>query len=293
VNHPLLRNSHGTRPEVVQDDVFPEGIVGIDYAAESRSLLVATAAGTLTLLNRDGRQLMVSRQYEGVRSVVWSDVGNFGAAVLGNDQVVCFDGKLNARWDVRITGTIRAIAISSYGSHLAISADSSRTHIVTTDKKEIASFDTTRPLDYLQFVQDQPQIVGAAEFGHLCVHDLNGTELWYERISNNVGDLSVTGCGRRILLAAFNHGVQMMTGSGRDKGAFMVDGIPATVSVAANKRRMSVTTLESRVYWLNLEGELLWAVDLATDPPVRVITGPLGDRMFLATQSGCLLQLCW
>ena len=291
--HPLLRNSHGTRPQVVLDDVFPEGIVDVVWAAENRTLLLATEGGSLMLLCQDGTVLTNSLQYDDIKSLVWAHAGNYGAAVIGRNTIACFDDQLKKRWDLSVTGRVTGLAITPWGSHLAISSDSSRTWIVTTDRREVARFDTTRPLDHLQFVTERPQLIGAAEFGHLCCHDIDGNEAWSERISNNVGGMSVTGCGRRILLAAFNHGIQMLTGTGQQRGAFMVDGIPGMVSAAATKKRIAALTLESRIYWLNFEGKIMWAVDLSSDPPTRIVTGPLGDRLFLSTESGRLLQLVW
>ncbi len=293
MKHALLQNSQGTRPDVVLDDVFPEGIIDIAWSAESRTLLLATAAGTLTLISRDGSLLKSARNLEGIRSIVWSDTGNYGAAIVGENKVVCLDGDLSTEWDVEVTGHIRALAITPHGSHLAICADSSKTHIVTTDRKQIARIETTRPLDFIRFVAEEPRFVGAAEFGHLCCHDLDGTELWNQRLSSNVGDLSVTSCGRRILLAGFNHGIQLLSGQGNQRGVFMVDGIPFAVAASANRRRIAALTLESRIYWLNFEGDMLWAADLAVDPPKCLAVDPLGERLFVTTQSGRLLQLRW
>lgn len=293
MNHPLLQNSHGTRPDVVQDDVFPEGIVDIAYASEARTLLLATATGSLTLLRRDGTLLRNRLNFGNVTSLVWADAGNFGAALIGDETVVCFDDELTKRWDISVTGRVTGLAITPWGSHLAISADSALTHIVTTDRQQICQFDTTSPLNYLQFVAEQPRLIGAAEFGHLCCHNLDGTTFWSERISNNVGSMSVTGCGRRILLAAFNHGIQMFTGRGYQRGAFLVEGIPGLVSASSTKQRIATLTLESRLYWLNFDGDLLWAADLSPDPPTRIVAGPLGERLFVTTQSGRLLQLAW
>lgn len=293
MKHALLQNSQGTQPDVVLDDVFPEGVVDMAYAAEARTLLVATAAGTLNLLRRDGTLLKTNRGFDRLRAVVWSDTGNFGAAIIGKNKVMCFDGDLEECWDVKVTGQVRTLAITPFGSHLAICADSSRTHVVTIDRRQIAKFETTRPLDYVQFVAEEPKLIGAAEFGHLCCHEVGGKELWNQRLSSNVGGMSVTSCGRRILLAGFNHGIQLLTSQGNQKGAFMVDGIPTIVAGSATRRRIAAITLESRIYWMNFEGDMLWAADLSEDPPKCLAMGPLGERLFVATQSGRVLQLKW
>lgn len=291
--HPILQNSHGTQPEVTVDDIFPEGIVSIDFADEARTLLVGTANGGLILLNTLGDQLRRETGFQDIQFLRWCDTGQFGVVSLKDSQLLCIDGNLRKTWDVRFTGHIVGVAINSYGSHIAVSSDGARAHIVTTDKKEIAKFDTTRPLEYLSFLNDEATLIGAAEFGHLCSHTIDGREEWSERIANNVGGMAVTGCGKRILLAAFNHGVQLMTRNGKHKGAFMVDGIPNFVDVSANKQRIAVTTIENRIYWMNFSGDLLWACDLSPDPPVSIAVGPLGERLFVATKSGRLLLLKW
>ncbi len=277
----------------MQDDVFPEGIVSMDYAEEARSLLMGTETGHLVLLSQSGEQLKRERGFDDIRSLVWSDTGEFGAVALAGGQLVCFDNQLKKRWEVELTGEIRGLAITAYGSHIAVSSESSQTHIVTIDKKEVAKFDTPRPLDFLHFLHEKRLLIGAAEFGYLCCHQLDGREEWNERIMNNVGNIAVSGCGKRILLAAFNHGIQVLTGRGQQKGSFMVDGIPNAVAASSTRKRLAATTLEDRIYWLNFEGELLWACDLSRDPATCMCVDPLGDRLFVATQSGRLLQLSW
>lgn len=290
---PLLNNSHGTRPEVVLDDVFPEGITGLAYAAEATTLLIATKLGHLTLLKHTGELLACDRSYADIGQVVWSAAGTYGAAIIGDDKLICFDQSLRPIWDVRITGRITALAIAPHGSHLAFSTDACRTYFVTVDKRETARLDDRRPLDHLAFLADEPTVIGASDFGSLCSYTLEGRENWQESVMNNIGDLSVSGCGRRILLSAFNHGIQVYNKNGKQRGGFMVDGIPSRVSGATTRTRLAAVTLENRVYWLNFDGELQWAADLSADPPLHIQTGPLGDRLFLATQSGRLMQLCW
>lgn len=291
--HALFKNSHGTQPEVVVDDVFPEGIVSLDYAAEDQTLVLATAAGHLMKLNQSGEQLCRQRGYDGVQSVVWSDSGHLGAAALSDGQLVCFDRKLSKKWTVDLTSNILGLAIAPFGSHICVSTESSGVHIVTSDRKELCHFETPQPLQHVQMLQEAPVMIGAAEFGHLCSHDLDGQELWNVRIMNNVGDMVATGSGDRILLAAFNHGVQVLDSEGQHDGSFMIDGVPSQVVASENQRRLAVTTLENRLYWLNFDGSLMWAADLSTDPVLCLAIGPLADRLFIATRSGRLLQLLW
>ena len=290
---PLLHNSHGSRPAEIFEDFFPEGVVAIDFADEARTLLVGTESGHLCLMNQNGDRLVEDRSFVGLRKLVWSDSGNIGVAVLGDSRMLCFDAKLKPLWNVSITGRIIGIAISPHGSHIAFSSDSARLHIVTADRKEIAKVDTKRAMEHLTFLAEAPELIGAAEFGQLCRFDLQGKEIWNERLMNNAGDMAVSEGGKRIFLAAFNHGVQVYDRSGTQLGSFAIDGIPSRVSASATKNRVAVLTLENRIFWLNFEGTIQWAVDISQDPPVHICTGPLGDRLFIATQSGCVLQVAW
>ncbi len=289
----LLNNSHGTRPKVTLDHHVPEGITGLATAAESESILVGSATGQLTLMSRTGEILATDRSFRDLSLLAIADAGNFGAAVVNDDRLVCFDSSLSRIWDVRITGRITALAIAPHGGHLAFSTDGCRTHIVTVDKRELAQIDTLRPLDHLAFLSEEPALIGAAEFGSLCSYQLDGREDWNENVMNNIGDISVSGCGRRILLSAFNHGIQVYNRSGKQRGSFMLDGIPNRVSASDNRTRIAAITLENRVYWLNFDGAVQWVADLSADSPQFIQTGAMGDRLLLVTSSGRLLQLEW
>lgn len=293
MTHPLLQNSFGSRPHLLQDDVYPEGIAALDLAAEASTLLLGTHTGTLVLLDRKGQQLVRERGFDGIQSLAWSDAGNFGVVALQGGRLRCVNEKLVTKWEVDLTGDVIGVALSPFGSHIAVSTESSRVHIVTTDKKEVAKFETVRPLQFLHFLHERAAVLGAAEFGHLCCHTLDGKEEWEERIMNNVGNMAVTGDGKRILLSAFNHGVQVLNSSGKQKGSFAIDGIPDFVAVARNRRRLVARTIEQRLYWLNFDGEVSWGGDLSADPPLHLAVSPLGDRLFVATQSGRLMQLMW
>ena len=67
MSHPLLSNSYGTRPEVVQDDVFPESIVAMAYAEEAQTLMIGSGSGHLIRLKRSGEQLTRKRGFDGIR----------------------------------------------------------------------------------------------------------------------------------------------------------------------------------------------------------------------------------
>lgn len=289
----LLQNSHGHRPTVVFDFAPGGEILGMDLAAESGVLLVATSIGQLMLLSSSGDPIGMELGFEGVEQLAFADSGQFAAVVKDHSQVVFLSGRLKSLWSARITGAVTAIATAPWGSHLAVATDASSVHIVDADRNELCRIETGRPVDFLAFLQQRAALIAAAEFGNMYCFDLAGDELWHEQMSHNAGDLSVSADGSRLLMAAFNHGVQLFNGRGRNLGVFRVDGIPCRASLAANLSRFAVITLENRLMWLNLDGNVLWDADLSDDPPLLVRTGPLGDRVFVATSGGRILHLQW
>ena len=77
-----------------------------------------------------------------------------------------------------------------------------------------------------------PDGLPAAEYGHLCCHQLTGEQIWAEKLWSNAGDMAVAGDGETILLAGFNHGIQLFDGQGTNRGAFVVEGTPNRVSMS-------------------------------------------------------------
>lgn len=290
---PLLHNCHGSRPTEVFEDFFPDGIASLDFAHEAGTLLVATRRGHLTMLSQSGDRLFENLNFGSLSKAVIAHSGDIGAAVVDQNRLVCFNRSLKQLWDASITGRITSLAIAPHGSHIAFGTDSCRLHIVATDRREVAKIDTRRPVEHIAFLEDEPALIAAAEFGQMCRYSLKGKEIWSEQLLNNVGDLCLAAGARKMFLAAFNHGVQVYEFTGEQLGSFAIDGIPSRVSASATQSRVAVATLENRIFWLNFEGEIQWAVDISQDPPMHICAGPLGDRLFMATQSGCLLQVSW
>lgn len=291
--HPLFQQSHGTQPQIVQDDIFPEGIQCLVYAAEARQILVGTSSGFLVRLHRDGVQDQRVRGFEHLDHLAWSHDGRFGAAVTRGQRLTIFNRHLRPKWNVTMTGKINCVAVAPFGSHVAAGTEARRIHVVTIDKKEIAAIETPQAINHIQFLQDKAALVAVAEFGHLCRHAIDGEQIFEERIMNNVGGLATTADGKRILLAAFNHGVQILDSRANSLGSLQLDGLPSQVVCSMKKRRIAVTTLESRLYVLNFDGQIHWACEFANDPIHVMTMDHSGDRLWLGTVSGRLLQLKW
>ena len=98
---------------------------------------------------------------------------------------------------------------------------------------------------------------------------------------NNVGNMVVSADGKRILLSAFNHGVQVLGGTGKQKGSFVVDGIPDLVVTSPNRRRLAVRDLFG-VARSAEDIDSLWGTEDLREDLRRSVAGrllqPLGQR---------------
>lgn len=265
----------------------------MDYAAEARRLFVVSRKGQIQILNHRAKLVRRAVGFDGVQQIHVADSGEYAIAAMTGGRIVCLDAKLKRVWQTSLTGEVLGMGISPYGSHAAICTESSSLHMVSIDKKEIAQVEVTRPLNFVSFLHEEPLLIGAAEFGHLVCYDLKGRLQWDERVANNVGQMVVSGCGKRIMLAAFALGIQVYTKSGRLKESHSFDGEIAEIAGSSTRKRLAARTLDERLCWIDYEGNMKWSADLSSDPVSKMCVGPMGDRMFMATKSGQLLHLLW
>jgi len=289
----LLQKCVGARPDEVFEDFFPDGIAALRLSLESRRIWAATTNGRLCLLTAAGQRLREAFAYHGLRLLAASHGSDLAVAVRNEASLIGIGPDLRPEWESRVTGRITSLAISPAGGHIAFATDSSRIHLMTSERREIARIETRRPVEHLQFLCESPQVLAATEVGQITRYDLAGKVLQDEQLMSQVGDMAVSESGRRIFLAAFNHGVQVCDLDGTQLGIFAVDGIPAKVACSVTRERVAVWTMEQRLFWMTFDGNVLWAGDFAADPLVHIAMPALGDGLILASRSGCLLSCRW
>ena len=285
-----LATGEGDGPSLGWSFTADAPLVGLELARETGETLVADESGRLYRLDRSGRVTSLTRAFQSLGALAWSDAGQHGVAVVDNSRLNWLDRKLTVRWSIDLREPILAVAIDSHGHYVAAALVNGETIVFNARKKQVGEYETIRPLGFLQFVTTEPAILGAAEYGLLCCHQLDGVELWNERMWSNVGDLSVTGNGQTIFLARFNQGIQLLDRDGENRGSYLVRGTPNHVSTSFMSRRLGVSTMEREFYWLDAEGELLWAANLPDDVS-RLQTGPLGRSILCGFQSGRIDRL--
>ena len=287
-----LREGQGQPPSLKWSFHGDGAIVSMALARETSEVFLCDASSTLYRLTRAGKIAAVTHLQAPCRQLVWSDDGQWGYGVSADRSLVRLDRNLQIDWEYETSDDILSLAVTPFGHHVAIALTDATNIILNERKRKIARFETVRPLQFIQFCGTEPVLFGSAENGLLCCHNLTGAQLWQERVWSNVGSMSVTGSGDIVYLANFSHGVQAFDGDGVSLGAYVLEGTVDQVSTSFEPYRLIATTIEQFVYWLNSDGDLIWAsgtpsgvVDTACDP--------LGEWVLLAFKSGDLVRLDW
>ncbi len=287
-----IQSGSGASPALAWSMRTEGEIVGTAYAREPGVTYVGDETGSIYALDRHGDIAAVTRGFRDLSHITWADDGSSGAIVSQGDHVARLDVKLKSQWSADLPGQVLTVALDPYGHHLAIGMATRKTFILNWRNKRVCEFETIRPLSYIRFSATEQQIIGAADQGHLCCHELKGEEIWKEQIFSNVGDMRITGDARRILLASFNHGVQMYDSEGSHRGSYMVEGTPKLIDSTFVSESVAVATIENHLYWLDSDGEMKWATE-TDDEVVGLHCEPLGGGMIVAMKSGWIYRLAW
>lgn len=267
-------------------------LVGLAYSRESGDAFAADQSGALSRLDHSGKIACMTRLHAPAVGLVWSDDGRFGAAITGEDAVTRFDRNLQVVQKLSLPDTCLAIAISPFGNHTAVAMANGMTLIYNERKRRIAQFETIRPLAFLQFCTTEAILFGAAEHGLLCCHNLSGAEIWQQKNWSNVGDLRISGDGDLVYLASFSHGVQTLDGDGATVGSYVLEGTVNHLDVSFEPQRLIISTVERSLYWLDADGEMLWATQV-DDDIAKLICDPLGEWAVCGFANRGLVRLDW
>lgn len=287
-----LQTGRGLRPRLRWSLTVDAPLVGMELARETGELLAADASGGLYLLDRAGKLSSLSRGFHHLGALAWSDAGCGGAAVFGESTLCLFDRQLKIEWSTELPDAILAIATDPRRQYVVASLANATSVVYDCERRKIGRFETYRPLSFVRCLVAEPRIIAAADYGLLCCHALDGKELWSKKLYSNAGDMTVTGDGRTIFLAGFTQGVQRYDAAGENCGSYVVGGTPDHVSTAFEPNRLAVSTVERHLYWLDEQGEMVWA-GVPPDDVCRLQCEPLGTGLICGFRSGRLARLAW
>lgn len=294
MSEPLwLRDGQGNPPTLRWVFSLEAPLVAMDLGRESGEVLAADEAGGLYRISRRGELLKSTNGLRGVRAVAWSDTNAAGAVIVGDRKVLRLNGNLEADWSVGLPEAALGVALAPFGRQTAITLANGGNLVLGEQSEQLSIFETARPLKWIQFLANKPVLIGAAEYGQVCAHRINGERLWSEKCFASLGEMCAAADGETVLVAGFNQGIQSFDGDdGSTRDSYLIEGTVGRVSCSFNANRIAAATLERQLYWLKSDGRLLWSTDV-DEEIVRVICDPLGDWMLVGLRSGHILRLDW
>ncbi len=287
-----LREGEGIPPTVRWAFETDAPLVAMEMGRESGEVLAADAAGGLYRINRKGEVLAVSRGLKNIRAVVWCDVTSAGAVLVGEKKLYRLSGKLEADWSMGLPDAALGLAMAPFGRQIAVSMANGTNLVLGMQSEQLSVFNSSRPLKWIQFLAAAPVLVGAAEFAHIAAYQLSGQQIWSVRGFTSLGEMTASGDGETVFLAGFNHGIQTLDSDGESRESYLMEGTVSRVSCSFNADRLAAATMERHLYWLDSDGQLLWAAQV-DDDIVRVICDPLGEWLLCGFASGQIMRLDW
>lgn len=287
-----LRLGQGKRPKLSWSLSTEAPLVALRMARETGDVLAADASGGLYHISRAGKLANLTHGPSPIRGIAWSDTGSGGIALIGDEKLYWFNRQLLFQGWLEHSEQVMALALDAHGNYAAVSLTSCTTVIYDSNRKFIRRFGSLQPLIALEFLVDRPALVGVAEYGLLCAHAFTGEQEWQEQLWANVGDLSVTGDGRTILLACYAHGIQCHDAAGRQVGSYQVGGTVSRVSTGFIPGRIAAATMERHFYYIDADGQVVFQAPLPDDI-CRVICDPFGKAVVVGLTSGRIMRLEW
>lgn len=289
---PAWLQGRGVGPELKWSAGTDGALTSLALCRESGHVIVADEVGTLSQLDRFGKISAMTRLPHAAHVVAWSEDGAWGAALVGDSDVVRFNRELQIEWTLSLSDVGIGLAISPFGHHMAVSLANGRNLILNERKRRIAQFESVRPLTHLAFVSTEPRLIAAADHGLLCSYDLNGARLWQEKLWSNTGGLRITGDGDVVYLAGYAHGVDTYDGDGANVGAYIVEGSVRRIATSYEPNRILAATIEQTLYWLDADGQMLWATSVPDDV-VDLACDPLGEWAICGFANAGVFRLDW
>jgi len=285
-----LRSGRGSKPTLRWSFFTDAPLVDVQLARESADLVACDQSGGLYLLDRQGHVRALTRTGHELRRLAWADTGALGAALMDDKSVGCFDRRLQFHWIRELEDETLSLAITPYGTHIAVSLANSENVVYDAENRRFSRFASLRPLRFLQFLHTVPELVVAAEHACFARYGIKGEPVWMEKLFSNVGDLAVTGDGRYIFLAGFAYGAQVFDADGEAIGSFVLDGAAKLVATTFSRKWIFVFTLERQLICLDSEGRERWLLELPEDL-CSIHCSPLGDWMICGFVSGRIVRL--
>jgi hypothetical protein len=260
------------------------GLQGMALAREGGNLLARDGRHGLFLFDSRGHRLAQQPALAEMVSACCAADGNSFAAIGAAGQVWLLGKDLTPRWERTIPQGL-AVAIDSFGDHVAAADGSGGLHVFDRDGKPLWRTAGPRPLRFLAFVAEAAAVIGSADFGLVTCCDGLGRTLWRDAPVAHTGSLAVSGDGGVVALASYSEGL-CCYGVRQSRARSLRAAAPCRLAdVSYDGRTFLTAGLDDQVCLRDASGVALtkWALPAR---PVALALAPLGDRVAVALANG-------
>jgi hypothetical protein len=265
-------------------------ILALHSAKEGNFVLVRDAQHHLHRLNLDGQWITRHNHPAPIQLSAMSDDGKTIALVDRRKQVTVLDGDFLPIGQWMLNKRPTALAVSCMGEWVAVSDELAKVAVFQRTGKAQWETQSARQLIQLSFVPEKPALVGAAEFGLVCAFGASGKALWRDGLFANVGSLSCSGDGARILVACFTEGLLAYDWEKGPQGRIEGTSPSQLVSQSWTGDIVLTAGLEDNVTLRNKAGEP-WRELRLPSVPALLAVDPLGDAATVALVNGSVIRL--
>ncbi len=261
---------------------LPAAIGGLALAREANLLLVRDASQSLATYNSHGA-LQARTRLDGLTAAVVSDDGTAIIAGSQGGEVWLLQLDLKPIWKRRISAPVGAVATDMFGQYIAIADTKGMLHLFDKSAQNLGEIECPRPLKFLAFIPQLPQLAAAADFGWVGALDLfKGEWLWNDRPVAHSGGLSVGASANPLALACYSDGVRRYDATGKLRDAIPLPRPAAAVALTFAGDWGIATTLGPEVYRFGSSSspDVCFAIAKA---PVAIVLSALGDTVYAAS----------
>ncbi|MBS0263131.1 MAG: hypothetical protein JSS02_14400 [Planctomycetes bacterium] len=287
-----LRQGTGQPPQCTWTATPGGPLVDLRLARETGEVLAVDDSGRLVTLDRTGNVAEQTQGPTGIRALTWSDTGHGGIALVGEEKLYWFNRSLRLQGWLELSEPILALALEGHGQYAAVSLADCHTVLYDANQTQIRRFKTSLPLVTLEFLVNQPAVIGTADHGLICCRGFDGQPLWQQALLTNVGDLAVTGDGDQILLACYGHGIQCFDATGRQLGSYQLEGTVSRIATSFCPSHIAAVTMERQFYLITTQGQVEFQCPLPDDV-CRLACDPLRRGVLIGFKRGQIVRLDW
>jgi hypothetical protein len=295
----LSRHSSRLDPAPAWTVVTDAPLRGLTLAREAGTVLAWDAGDLLYLLDARGSRLETSRAPGRIVSGAASDDGSLIALLGEGSRLWLLGPELEVIADRAAPPDATGLALDPHGRYVAVASRLGLTQLYQRNGRQAGRFETKQHLTHLQFVAEQPILIGVGAQGSIvgveltaagAAGQLRGEVLWQQSLMSNVGRLAATGDGGMVLVSCYTHGVQRYDLRGHNEGSYHLGGSVAHAVPDFAGRLIAVATIEGELAILNPAGNVRWTAP-SPRPAIALETDALGRYFVYGQATGEITRL--